>query len=141
MSFSFVVPDIYPTQGIQKVKGFGRGYHMNNSVRIGISRASPASRLVKIWLYCHVNGEVKTALLATEKVGTIIKCELTMLDDCFTCTIINWTAVRYTKSIKRQGRKLFPIGYDLGQYFEYDGQNFESPMVDVNGDKITIEVY
>lgn len=37
--------------------------------------------------------------------------------------------------------KLCLFGYDLHQYFERDGEQFESQMVDVNGDEIDCEVW
>lgn len=75
MTFTTVVPDIEPFEGIQKIAGFSRGWHHRNSIRLGCNRASKTSP-VRLFMYAYVDGKLidpKLCFIGEFKIGSKIK--------------------------------------------------------------------
>jgi hypothetical protein len=120
MTFDFVVPDILPTEGVQKIAGFSRGHHHRNSIRLGINRS--VGEPPRLWMYAYVNGQRMQKLICKAKAGTKLFCCLQLchvLASAVVSSIEGMDEAHYDHAKAR----LFPIGYRLKQYFEFDGQN------------------
>jgi hypothetical protein len=117
LTFSFEVPEMPSSDGVQKILGFSRGYHHWNSVRLGIRKENDYCVL---YLYAYVRGERVVKRMG--KVG--ISCEL-MVTLRFTRRFVS---VSYTNLINtEQGQWHYftphltvPVGYILHPYFETD---------------------
>ena len=153
MTFTMVVPDIAPSEGIQKICGFTRGlsfhqvnyppyWHISNSIVLGCNRSSQAS-WVKLWMYGYTNGVHFQEALGMFEEGTKIN------------VAEKWDTKKGAASIDIYNKlgefasmstpilsKTLPIGWLLGNYAEIDNTNnktpFHCPIEDlrVNGRKI-----
>ena len=75
MTFKFTVPDLPPSEGIQKIAGFSRGHHHINSVRIGINRSEDSSTC-RLFLYTYLNGKQISKYICEVQVGEV--CHVTL---------------------------------------------------------------
>jgi hypothetical protein len=140
--FNFTVANICYTEGIQKINGgFSRGHHHTNSIRLGVNRSEGNQPLFHA--YTYVQGKQISLKLGHLPVGQDFICELWLRKDSIgaeiydtKCNTIYRNCMIHPKPIK-----LCCIGYDLNQYFEKDGENFESPMLDVDGNETNFEVW
>ena len=127
--FTFTVPYIPQTEGVQKVSGFSRGWHKHNSVRLGIRNENGTYPL---YLYAYSNGkrwvnrmtwfgakegDKVWVRLSMWKYGIAAECMIHHQDEV---TGIWELSGEGHSNVKREGW-LCPVGYDLGSYFEYDG--------------------
>lgn len=110
MTFDFIVPDMEPSEGVQKIAGFSRGWHHWNSVRLGIRKENDYCML---YAYVYRNGERIIERMGKVNIGDkinvilewehYITVEANVLFNCFQAPFLS-----------------NPIGYQLGNYAEKD---------------------
>jgi hypothetical protein len=125
--FCFVIPKMLPTEGTQKVRGFSRGHHMNNSIRLGIRKEND---YVVFSAYCHINKNVISERIAGQwKEGRIVHCVLTFEKNKATASIGYINCLKYKADVNFEMMKTCSIGYELNPYFEED---FTNKKIDFN---------
>jgi len=112
LSFTFEIPEMPQTDGVQKILGFSRGYHHWNSVRLGIRKENDYCVL---YSYIYRNGKRIINRMGTAKVGDNLKC------------VLSWNNTIYVRAgwnFDVEGKPKFsnPIGYLLMPYQEKDGK-------------------
>jgi len=117
LTFSFEVPEMPQTNGVQKILGFSRGYHHWNSVRLGIRKENDYCVL---YLYAYVRGERIIKRIGKVTVGIEIKVELRFNNgyvsiDCYRYNTLIWSHTHTYVPLWT-----LPIGYLLNPYFETD---------------------
>jgi hypothetical protein len=122
MTFKFTVPDMMPSEGIQKIAGFSRGHHHINSVRIGINRSEDTSTC-RLFLYTYLNGKQISKYICEVQVGELCHVTLKMSRYEYYC-IVNEVAQGFTFP----SRRTLPIGYTLGSYAEEDHTGVRVPF-------------
>ena len=122
MTFKFTVPDMLPSEGIQKIAGFSRGHHHINSVRIGINRSEDTSTC-RLFLYTYLNGKQISKYICEVQVGELCHVTLKMSRYEYYC-IVNEVAQGFTFP----SRRTLPIGYTLGAYAEEDHTGARVPF-------------
>jgi len=139
MTFSMVVPDIAPSEGIQKICGFTRGlsfhrvdyfpyWHISNSIVLGCNRDTKTSQ-VRLFMYAYVDGKLinpKTCVLGLFDEGFKLDCR------------IKWTGLasiqlqhgnnRVANYSTKVTTKTLPVGWLLGNYAEIDNTNNKTPF-------------
>jgi hypothetical protein len=77
LSFSFEVPEMDETEGVQKILGFSRGWHHWNSVRLGAS-ASVGNGDVRLFNYSYIKGKRVIEPIGNDvfEPKTILKCAI-----------------------------------------------------------------
>jgi hypothetical protein len=114
LTFSFEVPEMPKSEGVQKILGFSRGWHHWNSVRLGIRKENDYCVL---YLYAYVRGERIVKRMETRyKQGETVWCRLTLTPiRMYVTTVMEevWCSVPMGYSPCKLGYLLFP-------YFETD---------------------
>jgi len=135
LSFTFEIPEMPATNGVQKILGFSRGWHHWNSVRLGIRKENDYCVL---YSYVYRNGKRIVSRMGAVKVGDIVNCDL------------SWHNTIYVKAngffdVDMLPKFSNPISYLLRPYFETDApENKVMPFkvkiwdVKVNGKAIEI---
>lgn len=127
LTFSFEIPAMEPTEGIQKILGFSRGWHHWNSVRLGIRKENDYCVL---YLYAYVRGERIIKRMGKFATGSELKAKLIFERRFVSATVIDLNT--------EQGRwhyfapqSTFSIGYLLRPYFETDAPENKRKPFDV----------
>jgi hypothetical protein len=116
--FCFVIPKMDPTEGTQKVRGFSRGHHMNNSVRLGIRKEND---YIVFSNYSHINKETINVRIAGQwKEGRIAHAVLTFEKDKTTVSVGYVGCLKYRADVNFKQMKTCSIGYVLNPYAEED---------------------
>jgi hypothetical protein len=121
LSFSFEVPEMPATEGVQKILGFSRGWHHWNSVRLGASAAVDNGD-VRLFNYSYVKGK-----RVIEPIGNDVFKPKQWIDVRMTFKG-GYTSVDLYYGDKYVASKTYtfipvfrlPIGYLLCPYFETD---------------------
>ena len=139
--FKFIVPNICYIKGVQKIHGFSRGWHHRNSIRLGINRSE--NEQPRFHAYTYIKGKQVTFTLGNLPVGGEYYCELWLTKHNIGAEIrdVNDNIVFSVDHKHKKPIRLCRFGYDLGQYFEIDGTNTESQMIDLDGNEIDVEVW
>ncbi len=114
MTFKFTVPDMQPSEGIQKIAGFSRGHHHVDSVRIGINRSEHTSTC-RLFLYTYLNGKQISKYIGEVQVGELCHVTLKMSRYEYYCIVNDMT-----QGFSFPSRRTLPIGYTLKPYAEED---------------------
>jgi len=135
MTFTTTVPDIPPSEGIQKICGFTRGlsfhrvdykpyWHISNSIVLGCNRSSQAS-WVRLHLYAYVDGKNVQKDLGMFEAGTKVFCRMKWKRDIATIHV-NGGGAHVSELILVP--KTLPIGWFLNNYAEIDNTNNKTPF-------------
>lgn len=117
-TFHFRVTDMVATDGVQKVKGFSRGYHHANSVRLGIRKEND---YYVLYLYAYDNYIRINKRMCVCYLGDVVTCTLKMDRYIISADVmINHKPAAFASHARKNPTKLCPIGYDLRPYFELD---------------------
>lgn len=126
MSFKFRVPDLPASEGIQKGKGFSRGWHHWNSVRLGFNR-SEGSEYVRLFLYGYYKGKQTSHTI----VG-LFEPNQTLHAHIFWNENYKATIELFDTDGDFKGsadmltpKSTLPLGYELNPYAEVDGETNE----------------
>ena len=122
MSFDFIVPEMKPSESIQKIAGFSRGHHHKNSIRLGIRKENDYCVL---YFYAYIKGQRTIQRIGKYEIGELVKCEL------------NWGSYIECKAndgyaFRIAPRHSFPIGYQLFPYAEKDGVRGVEVPIDID---------
>jgi hypothetical protein len=135
LSFTFEVPEMPQSEGVQKILGFSRGWHHWNSVRLGIHKENDYCVL---YLYAYARGERTILRLGKFDIGNRVMCQLSWDNGVVAVANSKWQGVKAPLIS-------MPIGYLLFPYFETDSpENKVMPFdvriwdVKVNGKLIKI---
>ncbi len=129
LSFSFEIPAMEKSEGVQKILGFSRGWHHWNSVRLGIRKENDYCVL---YLYAYVNGKFieptdELRLNGKYKQGDNVYCMIRYEKTLIRLTILQ-DSVYYSLPY---GFKPCKIGYLLRPYREQDGKDNKRKPFDV----------
>jgi hypothetical protein len=109
---------MHPTEGTQKVKGISIGYHMNNSVRLGIRKEND---YIVFSNYSHIKKEIINVRIAGQwKEGRIAHAVLTFEKDKTTVSVGYVGCLKYRADVNFEQMKTCSIGYVLNPYAEED---------------------
>lgn len=129
LNFCFIVPDLKPTQGVQKILGFSRGWHHWTSIRLGIRKENDYCVL---YFYAYLRGKRIVKRLCKVNVAESVRVRISLNAnyasvDCYA----NQTIIgSYTET----GMPKFsfpPVGYLLKPYFETDEPENKKIPLDV----------
>ena len=110
LTFTFEVPEMPASEGVQKILGFSRGWHHWNSVRLGIRKEN---HYCTLYSYVYRNGAVYIARIRTVDIGEIVDVELKWDDSIF-------VIAGYGQNKIKAPLISNPISYLLFPYFETD---------------------
>ena len=129
MTFDFIVPEMYASEGVQKVIGFSRGWHHWNSVRLGIRKEDT---YIVLYFYAYINGKRVIQRLGRFEIGENVSVEL-QWGYYIECKANDGYAFRVAPKCS------FPIGYQLYPYAEKDGvEGVQVPLnIKINNLKIS----
>jgi hypothetical protein len=132
MTFVFTVPNMQPSEGIQKIAGFSRGHHHVNSVRLGINHSGDSS-VCRLFLYAYLNGKQISKYIGEVSIGQ--KCSVVLQMKPYEYyAIVNDMAT----GLSFPRRRTLPIGYTLKPYAEEDYTGVQVPFdVDVKNIVVT----
>jgi hypothetical protein len=117
LSFSFEVPEMGQTEGVQKILGFSRGYHHWNSVRLGIRKENDYCVL---YLYAYVRGERIIKRIGKVAVGSELMVSLRFDRRFVSASYTNLINTEQSQWHYFTPQLTMPIGYLLNSYFETD---------------------
>jgi len=139
LTFSFEVPEMDATEGVQKILGFSRGWHHWNSVRLGIRKENDYCVL---YLYAYVRGERIIKRMGKVAVGSEAKVILRW-NRRFCSAMVDISDIDQWHYFTPQ--LTIPIGVLLNPYFETDApENKVMPFspkiwnIQVNNKPITL---
>lgn len=121
LTFTFEIPAMEKTEGVQKILGFSRGWHHWNSVRLGIRKENDYCVL---YLYAYVHGERIIKRLGKVIIGSVCHCIIDFGSDIFIAAndlVANTDAPLISN----------PIGYLLRPYLETDAPENKRKPFDV----------
>ena len=139
MTFTTTVPDIAPSEGIQKICGFSRGlsfhrvdykpyWHISNSIVLGCNRSSQA-RWVRLHLYAYVDGKNVQKDLGMFAVGDKLNIMLKWNEsNCYAFVKHKRYSYPPYQAFVPTGFKTLPFGWLLGNYAEIDNTNNKTPF-------------
>lgn len=125
LTFTFEIPAMPSTNGVQKILGFSRGWHHWNSVRLGIRKENDYCVL---YLYAYVRGErIVKRIEGRYNQGENVRCSITL------------TPIRiYLTTLRDEIYISLPMGYSpcklsylLYPYFETDAPENKRKPFDV----------
>jgi hypothetical protein len=114
LTFSFEVPEMPATTGVQKILGFSRGYHHWNSIRLGIRKENDYCVL---YLYAYVRGERIVKRIGKVAVGSEAKVILRW-NRRFCSAMVDISDIDQWHYFTPQ--LTMPFGVLLNPYFETD---------------------
>ena len=114
LTFSFEVPEMPQTTGVQKILGFSRGYHHWNSVRLGIRKENDYCVL---YLYAYVRGERIVKRMGKVAIGSESHVVLRFTRRYIVCMASNSDIDKWHNFTQQL---TMPIGVLLNPYFETD---------------------
>ena len=120
MSFDFVVPGMLPSEGIQKISGFSRGWHHKNSVRLGIRKEN---EYYVLYLYAYIRGERVSKRICDVYEDTKLHAILTFNRTCVSVKIQFANGNEYESWCYFNSMFTFPVGYRLYPYAENDNND------------------
>jgi hypothetical protein len=142
LTFSFEVPEMPQTTGVQKILGFSRGYHHWNSVRLGIRKENDYCVL---YLYAYVRGERIVKRMGKVAVGSELKVLLRFDRRFASASYTNLINTEQSQWHYFAPQLTIPIGVLLNPYFETDSpENKVMPFkvkiwdIKVNGREIEL---
>jgi hypothetical protein len=117
LTFTFEIPAMPSTNGVQKILGFSRGWHHWNSVRLGIRKENDYCVL---YLYAYVRGERIIKRMGKVSIGVEVKAELRFNEgyvsiDCYCGNMVIGSHTHTDVPMWT-----FPVGYLLNSYMEKD---------------------
>lgn len=125
MSFDFIVPQISPSEGVQKIAGFSRGWHHKNSIRLGIRKENDYCVL---YLYAYINGERVIKRICNVYEDIKLWATLTFRRRCLSVKIKFPGGNSFESWHHFTPKFTFPIGYQLYSYAEEDGSDKKIPI-------------
>jgi len=139
LSFSFEVPEMPASEGVQKILGFSRGWHHWNSVRLGIRKEN---HYCALYLYAYVRGERIIKRMGKVAVGSEANVIL-RLNRRFCSAMVDISDIDQWHYFTPQ--LTMPFGVLLRPYFETDApENKVMPFkvriwnIQVNNKPITL---
>jgi hypothetical protein len=114
LTFTFEVPEMPASEGIQKILGFSRGYHHWNSVRLGIRKENDYCVL---YLYAYVRGERIVKRMGKVAVGSESHVVLRFKRGYIVCMASNSDIDKWHYFTPQW---TLPLGCLLRPYFETD---------------------
>jgi hypothetical protein len=117
LTFSFEVPEILASEGVQKILGFSRGYHHWNSVRLGIRKENDYCVL---YLYAYVRGERIVKRMGKVAVGSELNVLLRFDRRFVSATVISLINTEQSQWHYFTPQLTVPVGVLLHPYFETD---------------------
>jgi hypothetical protein len=142
LTFTFEVPEMPASEGVQKILGFSRGWHHWNSVRLGIRKENDYCVL---YLYAYVRGERVVKRMGKVAVGGELMVSLRFDRRFVSVSVINLINTEQSQWHYFTPQLTMPVGYLLNPYFETDApENKVMPFdvkisdVKINGKLIKI---
>jgi hypothetical protein len=114
LTFSFEVPEMPASEGVQKILGFSRGWHHWNSVRLGIRKENDYCVL---YLYAYVRGERIVKRMGNVAVGSESHVVLRFTRRYIVCMASNSDIDKWHNFTPQL---TMPFGVLLRPYFETD---------------------
>jgi hypothetical protein len=117
LTFSFEVPEMPQTTGVQKILGFSRGWHHWNSVRLGIRKEE---NYCVLYLYAYVRGERIIKRIGKVAVGSELKVSLHFDRRFASASYTNLINTEQSQWRYFTSQLTMPFGVLLNPYFETD---------------------
>jgi hypothetical protein len=117
LTFSFEVPEMLASEGVQKILGFSRGYHHWNSVRLGIRKENDYCVL---YLYAYVRDERIVKRIGKVAVGSELKVLLRFGRHFASASYTNLINTEQSQWHYFAPQTTMPFGVLLNPYFETD---------------------
>jgi len=139
LTFTFEIPSMPATEGVQKILGMAIGlkhhrvdyfpyWHRSNSILLGAS-AAVKDGPVKLWNYSYVDGVHVQEEMGVFNVGMELDAELSWGKRADIWLYDKGSMVEFSVAAHSPPKPLFPIGYLLNSYFETDApENKRKPF-------------
>ena len=119
LSFTFEVPEMDATEGVQKILGFSRGYHHWNSVRLGASAAVDNGD-VRLFNYSYLRGARIEESIVVVKPKTELDVVIKWYEGSIDFAIYHEQNHLASETYLHKPFEPCKIGYLLNPYFETD---------------------
>jgi hypothetical protein len=117
LSFTFEVPEMPASEGVQKILGFSKGWHHWNSIRLGIRKENDYCVL---YLYAYVRGERIVKRIGKVAGGSELKVLLRFDRRFASASYTNLINTEQSQWHYFTPQLTMPIGVLLNPYFETD---------------------
>jgi hypothetical protein len=129
LTFSFEVPEMPASEGVQKILGFSRGWHHWNSVRLGIRKENDYCVL---YLYAYVRGERIIKRMGKVAVGSELMVSLRFTRRFASASYTNLINTEQSQWRYFTPQLTMPVSVLLSPYFETDAPENKVMPFDVS---------